>query len=336
MDQEVQVWREGRAGRIRLYRPQALNALTLGMIEAIHAAVDVLSADPDVHFLLLDAPERGFCAGGDVRGLRAAALAGDHDAARIFFSAEYALNQAIADCAKPVVSFIDGVCMGGGIGISAHGSHRVATERAMFAMPETAIGLFPDVGTSFLLPRLPGALGFYMGLTGARMVGADAVHAGLATHFMPSDSLPGLEAALVQDGVAAIAAFAEPLPAFSLAAARPVIDAVFSAPSVKDILARLEADSSSFAQETLRTLRRNSPSAVHWSFAILRAGAHRSLPQALAAELELATRVTALPEFFEGVRAVLVDKDRAPKWQPARLEDVDQAAINALFADTPQ
>jgi enoyl-CoA hydratase len=336
MDQEVQVWREGRAGRIRLQRPQALNALNLGMIQSIHEALNLFSADPDVHFLLIDAPERGFCAGGDVRGIRAAALADDRSAARIFFAAEYKLNQAIAACPKPFVALVDGVCMGGGIGISVHGSHRIATERAMFAMPETAIALFPDVGTSYLLPRLPGALGLYMGLTGARMVGADAVHAGLATHFVRRESLPALEAALLQDGVAVIAAFAEPLPAFSLAAARPVIDAAFSAPSVADIVARLEADGGAFAQETLATLRLHSPSAVHWSFAILRAGAHRSLPEALAAELALAVQVTSLPEFFEGVRAVLVDKDRAPRWQPARLEDVDPAVINALFADRPQ
>jgi enoyl-CoA hydratase len=336
MDQEVKVWREGRAGRIRLQRPQALNALTLGMLQAIHMAVDTLSADPDVHFLLLDAPERGFCAGGDVRGIRAAAMAGDRGAAMVFFSAEYGLNQAIAECPKPVVSLIDGVCMGGGIGISVHGSHRIATERAMFAMPETAIGLFPDVGTTFLLPRLPGALGVYMGLTGARMIGADAVHAGLATHFVPRDSLPALEAALVQDGVAVIASFAQPLPAFSLAAARPSIDAAFSAPSVRDIVVRLETDRSAFAAETLRAMRQNSPSAVHWSFTILRAGAHRTLRQALAAELALATQLANLPEFFEGVRAVLVDKDRSPNWQPARLEDVDLSAINALFAGTPR
>jgi enoyl-CoA hydratase/carnithine racemase len=336
MDQEVQVWREGRAGRIRLQRPQALNALTLGMLQAIHTGVDAFSADPDVHLLLIDAPERGFCAGGDVRGVRTAAMAGERSAARTFFAAEYELNRAIAECPKPVVALINGVCMGGGIGISVHGSHRIATERATFAMPETAIGLFPDVGTSFLLPRLPGALGFYMGLTGARMVGADAVHAGLATHFVRQDALPALEAALVQDGVAVTASFAAPLPAFSLAAARPLIDAAFSAPSVEEIVVRLEADRSAFAEETLRTLRQNSPSAVHWSFAILRAGAHRNLRQALAAELALAVQLANHREFFEGVRAVLVDKDRAPKWQPARLEDVDLAAINALFADTPR
>ena len=336
MDQAVQVWREGRAGRIRLHRPKAFNALDLAMLQAIHAAVDVFSADPDVHFLLVDAPERGFCAGGDVRGIRAGVMAGDRSVAATFFSAEYALNQAIADCPKPFVALVDGVCMGGGIGISVHGSHRIATERAVFAMPETAIGLFPDVGTTFLLPRLPGKLGMYMALTGARMSGADAVHAGLATHFVPSENWPALAAALVQDGVAVTAAFAEPLPAFSLAAARPVIDAVFSAASVRDIMARLEQDQGTFAQETLRTLRQNSPSAVHWTFAIVRAGAHRTLRQALAAELALAERVATLPEFFEGVRAVLVDKDRAPKWQPALIEDVDPAAISALFADTPR
>jgi enoyl-CoA hydratase/carnithine racemase len=336
MDQAVRVWREARAGRIRLHRPKALNALDLAMVQALHAAVQKFAAEPDVHFLLIDAPERGFCAGGDVRALRAAAMAGDETVAARFFSAEYALNQAIAECGKPFVALVDGVCLGGGIGISVHGSHRIATERAVFAMPETAIALFPDVGTSFLLPRLPGALGMYMALTGARMAGADAVHAGLATHFVRSENLPSLAAALVQDGVAAIAAGAEPLPAFSLASARPLIDTAFSAPSVAEIVTRLEQDQSRFAQETLRTLRQNSPSAVHWSFALLRAGAHRDLRQALAAELALAQRVAHLPEFFEGVRAALVDKDRAPNWQPARLEDVDPAAISALFADTPR
>ncbi len=336
MDQAVKVWREGRAGRIRLDRPKALNALDLAMVREVHAAVEAFSAEPEVHLLLIDAPERGFCAGGDVRGIRAGAMAGDRRVVDTFFTAEYAMNQVIAECRKPFVALVDGVCMGGGIGLAVHGSHRIASERAMFAMPETAIALFPDVGTSYLLPRLPGWLGLYMGLTGARMVGADAVHAGLATHFVPSEKFSDLAAAIVRDGVAVIAGFAEPLPGFSLAAARPVIDEAFSAPSVREIVARLERIGGAFAQETVQALRQGSPSAVHWSFALLRAGAHRTLRQALAAELALAKQVANLPEFFEGVRAVLVDKDRAPKWQPARLEEVDHDAISALFADTPR
>jgi enoyl-CoA hydratase len=335
MEPTVQHWREGRAGRIRLNRPSALHALNLEMVTLIHAALDDFVPDPAVHFILIDAPIRGFCAGGDVRGLRSAGLAGDPAPIATFFAAEYAMNQAIADLRKPYVALIDGVCMGGGIGISVHGSHRIATEKALFAMPETAIALFPDVGTSFVLPRLPGALGIYLGLTGARMAGADAVHAGLATHYMPSETLPALAEALVRDGVAVIPSFAAPLPAFSLAPHRAGIDAIFSAASIPEILTRLSADASDFAQNTLAQLRAHSPSSIHWSFEIMRRGATATLPQALAAELALVKQIAMHPEFFEGVRAVLVDKDRAPKWQPAKLEEINAASIHALFADTP-
>ncbi|OYV36681.1 MAG: hypothetical protein B7Z80_14915 [Rhodospirillales bacterium 20-64-7] len=332
MDQVVELWCEGRAGRIRLNRPRALNALDLEMVKQVQIGLRLFGRDPDVHFVLLDAPERGFCAGGDVRSLREAGMAGDSGPIETFFAAEYAMNLSIADFRKPFVSLIDGVCMGGGIGISAHGSHRIATERAVLAMPETAIALFPDVGTSYLLPRLPGALGMYLGLTGARLAGADAVHAGWATHFCASENLPALAKDLVKDGVAVIAGYAEPLPGFSLAAARKLIDHAFSAESVAEIVARLEADGGEFARATLAALRAGSPSAVHWSFELIRAGEGRSLAECLAAELHLARRVGLHPEFHEGVRAVLVDKDRKPEWQPARLEAVNPAEINALFA----
>ncbi len=336
MDQAVQVWREGRAGRIRLNRPKALNSLNLRMVTAIHAALDDFAGDPAVHLVLVDAPERGFCAGGDVRSAREAALAGDVSGVEAFFRAEYALNRAIAELRKPYVALVDGVCMGGGIGISVHGSHRIATEKAVFAMPETAIALFPDVGTSYLLPRLPGALGMYCGLTGARMAGADAVHAGFATHFVPSEFLGELAEAVMRDGVAVIAGFAAPLPAFTLEGARGVIDHAFSAGSVADILHPLERDSGEFATETLAQLRAHSPSAVHWSFEIIRRGARQTLAQSLAAEYALVRQVAMHPEFLEGVRAVLVDKDRAPKWQPDRLEAVNLAKIEAMFAGMPR
>ncbi len=332
MDSTVNTWREGRAGRIRLNRPKALNALDFEMVTRIKAAVEEFGADPQVHLLLIDAPERGFCAGGDVRGIRAAGLAGDVKTIEEFFSTEYAMNQALADCRKPVVSLINGVCMGGGIGLSVHGSHRIATEKAMFAMPETAIGLFPDVGMSFFLPRMPGALGLYVGLTGARLTGADAVHGGFATHFVPEEKLGALEAALLADGVAVIPAFTAPLPAFSLAAHRPVIDKAFGATSVPEILAILAADGAGFAQSALALLREHSPLSIYWSFEIIRQGANRDLAQALAAELALVRQITRHPEFHEGVRAVLIDKDRAPKWSPPSLEQVDPAAIAQLFA----
>jgi enoyl-CoA hydratase len=331
-DRLIQYWHEGRAGRIRLNRPKALNALNPEMVQAIIAALATFLPDPAVHFILIDAPERGFCAGGDVRALREAGMAGQAAPIETFFTGEYAMNQALADSKKPIVSLIDGICMGGGIGLSVHGSHRIATERAVFAMPETAIALFPDVGTSFLLPRLPGAVGMYLGLTGARLAGADAVHAGLATHYVQAANLPALATALLADGVAGLAAHTSPLPASTLAPHRGLIDHAFSSPDVPEILRRLAADGSPFAHETLAMLRAHSPLSLCWSFEIIRAGATRDLQAALAGEFALVRRVAMHPEFHEGVRAVLVDKDRTPHWQPPRLEDVDPAAIAAMFA----
>jgi enoyl-CoA hydratase/carnithine racemase len=330
-DELVLQWKEGRAGRIRLNRPKALNALNPEMVLAVIAALAAFAPDPAVHFVLIDAPARGFCAGGDVRALREAGMAGMGGPIEEFFTAEYAMNQALADFAKPVVSLIDGICMGGGIGLSVHGSHRVASERAVFAMPETAIALFPDVGTSYVLPRLPGALGMYLGLTGARLAGADAVHGGLATHFVENAKLPALAEALVADGVAAVAAFAAPLPAFTLAPHRALIDHAFAAPNVPEILHRLSAADDEFAQQTLAALRAHSPLSISWSFEIVRRGATSDLPACLAAELALVRKVAMHPEFHEGVRAVLVDKDRQPKWHPERLEDVDPAVVAAMF-----
>jgi enoyl-CoA hydratase/carnithine racemase len=198
-------------------------------------------------------------------------------------------------------------------------------------MPETAIALFPDIGATYFLPRLPGQLGMYQALTGARFAGADAVHAGLATHFVKRGRLAEVSAAIAEDGVGVIAGFAEALPPFSLAAHRAVIDYAFSADTVREILERLEEDGGEFAQATLKTLRGHSPSSIHWSFEIVRAGAHRTLSECLAAELALVQKITLHPEFHEGVRAAVVDKDRAPKWNPARLEDVELARIAEVF-----
>jgi len=333
MDETVITSVEGRVGRIHLNRPKALNALDLPMIEAMQAALDGWRDRPDIHAVVVDAEgERAFCAGGDVRTIREQAMAGDTKPIAAFFEAEYHLNQTIADYPKPYIALIDGVCLGGGIGASVHGSHRIATEHAMFAMPETAIALFPDVGATYLLPRLPGALGMYLALTGARVTGADAVHAGWATHYVPRSRIPALREALAADGVAVIAEFAEPLPAFSLAPHMGVINAAFGKPGLADIVTALERDGSEFAQKALGLLRGMSPSSVYWSFKIVSAGARRTLPQCLAAELDLVKKITVHPEFFEGVRSVLIDKDRAQKLQPATLEEVDPAVIDRLFA----
>jgi len=324
--------RDGRIGRILLNRPRALNALDLPMLRACAAILETWRNDPHVHAVVIEgAGDRAFCAGGDIRALRDAQLSGRRAVADEFFRFEYDLNLAIATYPKPYIALIDGICMGGGIGLSVHAPYRVATEHAGFAMPETAIGFFPDIGATFLLPRLPGELGLYLGLTGIRVTGADAVHAGFATHYTPRARLADLSAALARDGVAALAAFDETLPPFSLAPSRAAIDHCFSAETVTEIVRRLQEDGDGWAQAALKALRTVSPSALHWTLRALRRGRDLTLPQALDAEFALTRTSMSHPDFAEGVRAMVVDKDRTPAWQPARIEDVEPATIAALF-----
>jgi enoyl-CoA hydratase len=332
-EQTVVTTRDGRVGRILLNRPNALNALDLPMLRICAATLEAWRDDPHVHAAVIEgAGHRAFCAGGDIRALREAQLSGDRASADQFFREEYALNLAIATYPKPYIALIDGICMGGGIGLSVHAPYRVATEHAAFAMPETAIGFFPDIGATFLLPRLPGELGVYLGLTGIRVTGADAVHAGFATHYTPRARLPELSAALARDGVAALAAYDETLPAFSLADHREAIDHCFSAETVSEIVSRLQADDAPWAHAALKALRQVSPSALHWTLRALRRGRDLTLQQALDAEFALTRTTMAHPDFAEGVRAMVVDKDRKPAWQPTRIEDVDPVRIEALFA----
>lgn len=332
-DQSVIAARDGRVGRVRLNRPKALNALDLAMIRAIAAALAEWRDDPAVHAVLIEGEgERAFCAGGDIRAIRQLRLDGHTDGIEAFFAKEYALNLTIATYPKPYVALIDGICMGGGIGVSVHGTFRVASEHALFAMPETGIGFFPDIGATYILPRLPGFLGTYLALTGARLTGADAAHAGLATHFVPRTDMAALSRDLVHDGAAALAVHAAPLPPFSLAPHRALIDHTFGAPTVPEIVARLDADGGDFARDTAKTLRAMSPSALVWSLRLLRDGAERTLMQCLDAELRATRTVTAGHEFIEGVRAMVVDKDRKPHWQPARVEEVDRTKAEAMVA----
>ncbi len=325
--------RDGRVGRILLNRPRALNALDLPMIRACAGILDRWREDPGVDAVVIEgAGDRAFCAGGDIRALRDAQLAGDRASVDAFFAAEYALNLTVATFPKPYIALVDGICMGGGIGLSVHAPYRVATEHAGFAMPETAIGFFPDIGATFLLPRLPGELGVYLGLTGLRVSGADAVHVGLATHYTPRARLADLSAALARDGVAALASHNQALPAFSMAGQRVEIDYCFSAGSVGEIVTRLEAVGAAWAGDALTALRRVSPSALHWTLRALRRGRDLTLKQALDAEFALTRTTMAHPDFAEGVRAMVVDKDRKPAWRPAKIEDVSAARIDALFA----
>lgn len=313
----VRLGHEGAAGTLLLNRPKALNALDQAMITALAEAIPPLRDDPAVRLVLLEGSGRAFCAGGDVRRVRELALAGDSDGVHAFFADEYGVNSAIATFPKPWVSLIDGVCMGGGIGLAVHGSHRIVTEQALIAMPETAIALFPDVGTSFTLPRLPGALGQWLALTGARLRGAEAVEAGIATHFVPCERLPALREALLEGDAGVVADFAAPVPPGSLAAQRPAIDRCFGHASLPAILAALEAEDSDWARAQSATLARMSPTSLAVSLELLRRGAMLDLPACLAMELALTGPVTRHPDFAEGVRAVLVDKDNAPRWAPA-------------------
>lgn len=325
--------RDGRAGRILMNRPKALNAIDLPMIRAMTKILLEWRDDPSVQLVIVEgAGDRAFCAGGDIVALREDAMAGRVADVEAFFSEEYELNKIIAGYPKPYISLIDGVCMGGGLGVSIYGAYRIASEHALVAMPETIIGFFPDIGGTFFLPRLPGELGAYLGLTGARVRGADAVRAGFATHYVPRAHIPALNAALAADGAGALGAFAETLPDGSLAGEREAIDRIFAGDSVPEIVARLHAEGTEWAAGTLKLLGGVSPSACVWTLRALRAGGRMNLADALAMELRMTRVITKHADFIEGVRAALVDRDRNPKWAPADLGQVDPAVIDGVFA----
>lgn len=335
-ESSVIIRRDGRAGRLLLNRPRALNALNREMVAALRAALGEWRDDPAIHIVLIEgAGGRAFCAGADVRAAREAVLAGRNEEAEDFFAAEYALDGEIAAYPKPIIALVDGICMGGGVGLATHARFCATSEAGLFAMPETTIAFFPDVGTTWKLPRLPGAIGFYLALTGARLAGAEAVHGGLATHFVPREAMAGLAGALCRDGAAALAGFAAPLPPFALAEHRAAIECCFGQDTVTAILAALGAEDSDWARATLAALRAASPSAVCWAFAALKRGAGQTLPQALAAETAMARTVTRHPDFAEGVRAQVVDKDRTPHWSPARIEEVSPAGTARILGEPP-
>lgn len=329
---------EGGVGRITLNRPRALHALNLGMCQAMTAALLEWLDDPAVASVLIDhAGERGFCAGGDIRMI-AESGKGDAAEAKAFFHAEYRLNHLLFVYPKPVTALVDGVVMGGGVGVSEPADVRVATERTTYAMPETGIGLFPDVGGGWFLPRLPGATGTWLALTGARLKAADTVALGVHTHFVPSDRIEALKAALLAGEPAAAAAgrfAADPGPAPS-AAHREAIDRLFAHDTVEAIFAALEVDGSDWALAQLATLRTKSPQSLKVTLRQLRAGAGlASFAENMAMEYRLGGRIVRTHDFQEGVRAVIVDKDNAPKWSPADLPGVGEAFLDEVFAPLP-
>jgi enoyl-CoA hydratase/carnithine racemase len=335
------VRREGAAGIIRLNRPKAINAMTLEMSEGIDAALDRFEADPAVAVVLLEgAGERGLCAGGDVRGLYESSRAGG-DLGKRFWRQEYIMNARIAKYPKPYVAFMDGLVMGGGVGLSGHSSHRVVTERTKLAMPEVGLGFFPDVGGTWLLSRSPGELGTYFGLTGQTMNGPDAIHAKFADAVVPSSKLPELREALTKAGAGVthaevkklIDGFATGETSGPVAAMQPKIDAWFAHDRMEDIIASLQRDGSEFALSTLKVLNDKSPRGMVVTLKLLRLGrASSSLEECLVREYRAALAVFASDDFREGVRAAVIDKDRNPKWSPPRVEDVTPEMLAPYFA----
>jgi enoyl-CoA hydratase len=318
---ELIVERRGRAAWLTLNRPQALNALNRPMARAVHAALFDAAADPDVLRIVIEgAGDRAFCAGGDVAQLAREGKQ-DRDLWEGFFHDEYRMNQAIARLATPYVAILDGVTMGGGVGLSIHGPYRVATERTLFAMPETGIGLIPDVGGTHALPRLPGEIGTWLALTGARLKAADCVYAGIATHFVPVDRLGVLREVLAddrQDTADILATLATELGEPALAALRDGIDASLDR-------------GDDWAQEQAAIIRRMSPTSCKLTLKGLRMGRGETIEQALRTEYRMVCQIRHGHDFFEGIRAQLIDKDRNPKWAPDTLAGVGDADIDAYL-----
>jgi enoyl-CoA hydratase len=334
--------REGAAGIIRLNRPKAINAVTLEMFRDIDKALDAFEADPDVAVIVLEgAGERGLCAGGDIRALHESSKV-KGVLGKILWREEYILNARIAKFPKPYVAFMDGIVMGGGVGLSAHSRHRVVTERTKLAMPEVGLGFFPDVGGTFLLSRAPGEIGTYFGLTGQTMNGPDAIYARFADAVVPSGKLGALREVLtkIRPGATSgeikilIDGFATGETSGPVAAMRPKIDTWFAHDRMEDIVASLQRDGSEPAQSTLKALNEKSPRGMVVTLKLLRlARTASSLEECLVREYRAALEVFKSDDFREGVRAAVIDKDRNPKWSPPRIEDVTSEMIAPYFAE---
>ncbi|XP_019624581.1 PREDICTED: 3-hydroxyisobutyryl-CoA hydrolase, mitochondrial-like isoform X2 [Branchiostoma belcheri] len=348
---EVLMEKQRNVGIITLNRPKALNALNLNMIRQIYPQLKEWEDNDDTTMIIMKgAGDKAFCAGGDIRAVTEAGKAGDRLAAD-FFREEYILNNAIGTCPIPYIAFIDGITMGGGVGLSVHGLYRVATERTLFAMPETAIGLFPDVGGGYFLPRLGGSLGMYLALTGYRLKGREVYKAGVATHYVESNKLPALEEELMslEEKRSSAQKIDELLtkyhketkrempsvPDFSLEPHMDKINSLFSGDSVEEIFEALMADGSEWAMQQLEKLKKMSPTSMKITHRQLSMGGHLSLQECLQIEYRMSQGCVRGHDFYEGVRAVLVDKDHSPKWNPSTLEGVTPGIVDSYFEPIP-
>ena len=337
----IDIVSQGRAGLVRLNRPEALNAITLEMIADIEPFYHRCAKDPHIYGMVMEAEGKAFSAGGDVRAIRDWILQDKLDRADKFYAEEYQHNWSLQCFRKPHVALINGAVMGGGVGVSIFGTHRVAGENIAFAMPETGIGFFPDVGGGWFLPRMPGMTGMYLGLTGHVCARADAYYAGAVTHCIPAAQFEAVKAAMIEaEPIDPILDGLHEAPGESfLEKHREPIDRIFQAPTLDAVLKNLENEQGvwrDFAQKTLAALSKKSPLSLKVTFEQLRRGRnYRSLKEALIVEYRLATRMIRLPDFSEGIRAVIVDKDRSPKWQPPALSEVSEAFVQSLFEPLP-
>lgn len=324
----------GYAGCVLLNRPKALNALTHDMARALAAQLTEWESDPSVrHVVIKGAGNKAFCAGGDIRNLYEARQAGQTAGLSDFFYDEYRLNAQIKAYSKPYIALIDGIVMGGGVGVSVHGSHRVGTEYMLFSMPETGIGFFPDVGGTYFLPRMPKATGIYCALSAGRLKQADAFATGVLTHAVSRDRLADLEAALetAEEIDAVLADFHnDPGPA-PLMDKADVIERAFGQASVAEIMEDLDQDGGDWAAKTAAAIRAKSPTSVHIAFEQMRRGAELDFAGCMRLEFRIVNEILKGHDFFEGIRAVLIDRDNTPVWQPDRLDQVDSAALDAYF-----
>jgi enoyl-CoA hydratase len=341
MAMDIRFDREGSLAIVTLDRPTALNALTLEMAAALDDRLAAWAEDAEIAAIVIrSAGGRAFCAGGDIRVLYDAAKKRD-PYVRDFYRTEYRLNHRIKTYGKPYIALIDGIVMGGGVGLSVHGSHRVVTERCQFAMPETGIGFFPDVGGSWFLPRCPGRLGTYLGLTGARIGAADTLYCGLATHYVASDDLGRIARELGQlswqgDRFGIVSALLDRLSgglgAAPLAQHRQAIDRCFAGHAIEEILLRLTAENTAWADETAAVLRRKSPTSLKVTLRQLRLGAElNDFAAAMRMEYGLALNMVTAGDFCEGVRAAVIDKDQAPQWRPSALAELSEQMVGRYF-----
>ena len=340
-EEEVVFSRRGAVGHIKLNRPHILNALNYDMVIAIQDMLEHCSKDPEVALILVQgAGDRAFCAGGDIRRLADSSRNEGIDYCRKFFSSEFRLNRTIFRYNKPYIAILDGITMGGGVGLSVHGKYRIATERTLFAMPETGIGYFPDVGGSYFLPRCPGAIGMYLGLSGARLKSGDSLTAGVSTHYVPRNSLDVLIEALekISPGKAAFLEVETILSGFSMAFQdetltknRAAIDECFSKDSLDQILVSLDTYGDDWSRLTASKIREKSPTSLRVTFRQLREGGSLDFEGCMVMELRLALRFMENHDFYEGVRAVVVEKDNQPLWRPSNISEVTGESVERYF-----